>query len=196
MGTLIASKDGLPFEHRGHRGSKQPSIKQDALNSLYLKQYAQLVKKPNPDTHRFQVRTSCEVVGATRADASEQLVLELRNQSTGSTELSKPVDFLFVASGYDRKFQQKFLEPLGELGDSRGGNISVDGEYRITFRRDIVAESAAIWVIDAFEGGSEDAFPYMAVRTEKIFKSLLESHKLKSKKEPATGHTYEERAAL
>jgi lysine/ornithine N-monooxygenase len=196
IGTLIANKDGLPFEHRDYRGSKQPSIKQNALESLYLKQYAQLIKKPNPDTHRFQVRTSCGVVGASQVDASNRLVLELRNQLTGSSELSKPVDFLFVASGYDRKVQAKLLEPLGGLGDSRDGQISVDGEYRVTFRRDTVAQTAAVWVLDAFESSSDEAFSYMAVRTNKIITSLLENQKLRNKQQSAADHTFEERAVL
>jgi lysine/ornithine N-monooxygenase len=196
IGTLIAAKDGLPFERRDHRGSKQPSIQQDALNSLYLKQYAQLIKKPHPDTHRFQVRTSCDVVGASCVESSKQLVLELLDQQTGSKELSKPVDFLFVASGYDRKFQENLLEPLGGLGDRRDGHISVDGEYRVNFRRDVVAPTAAIWVLDAFEGASDDAFSYMAVRTRKIVNSLLETQKLKDERKAAAAHVYEERAVL
>ncbi|KAF2427253.1 hypothetical protein EJ08DRAFT_671716 [Tothia fuscella] len=196
VGSLIANNSNVPYEQRASTGQNQLSIQQDALNSLYLKQYAQLIKRPDPESHRYQVRASSEVVGVERADSSDQINLRLRNQSTNSDETSKPFDFVFVASGYNRKLQERLLAPLAGLGDSRQGNVSVDGEYKVIFRRGSVVPSAGIWVLDAFDTASTDAFSYLAVRTNKVLKSLYHSQTLKNKRQSLRGDSFEERAVL
>jgi L-ornithine N5-oxygenase len=179
VGELVANTNKTPFEHRDNRKRQENSVQNEALNSLYLKQYEQLVRQPDTKAHRFHVRTSCDVVKASRIDSSNQVVLYIRNPTTANVEESGPFDFVFVASGYEKRHQQNLLEPLRTLCDSREGHFSVDEDYRAIFKRESVSRSTGVWVLDAFENGNNDAFAYLALRTQRVVSSLLESYKAK-----------------
>jgi lysine/ornithine N-monooxygenase len=118
-------------------------------------------------------------MGSARETSSGQISLHLFNTeenedaSKGGYSSSEPFDFVFAASGYERRIYQGLIEPARDLLDDLDGQMTVDKGYRINFKRKEVACDTGIWVIDGLEKATDDAFRYMGLRTERILQSLL-----------------------
>jgi lysine/ornithine N-monooxygenase len=160
----------------------QPSIQPDRLLSLYNKYYAQQILKPGDEQSSLVIQQFFNIIGAEKIHASNQVSLQLQNTINHSVSTSEAFDFVF-ATGYSRDLHKILIQPLKEYFDDRDGNISLSAGYRVHLNRKYVKQEAGIWVLDGYENGAEDAFPFMALRTERVLKSILGAGKVSNKED-------------
>lgn len=86
---------------------------------------------------------------------------------------SEPFDFIFAASGRLRNLHERLTGPLKEYSDDREGKISVNADYRVNLDKNRIDQTAGVWILDGFENGADDAFPFMALRAERIITSIM-----------------------
>jgi hypothetical protein len=72
--------------------------------------------------------------------------------------------------------------------DSPEGRVSVDDEYKVNFKRNTLGCGRGIWLLNGFEADTDDAFSYLALRTDKVKESLL-GECVKCKDLPSGDHT-------
>ncbi|KIW00355.1 uncharacterized protein PV09_08067 [Verruconis gallopava] len=177
--TLLASETKT-FEtlSRGYGHVKPESTMQsDILSSLYLRNYAQDIRNPTKEQSEFTVAQCRKLVRASRQDESGKLTLFFENVLDHTVSSHGPFDFVFAASGYSRGLHERLVAPLKEYFDDRKGGLSVNADYRVNLDRRFVDRRAGIWMIDGFEGGTSDAFSFMALRADRILKSIMSADK-------------------
>jgi lysine/ornithine N-monooxygenase len=156
----------------GHAKSEQ-SLDSENLSSLYTRNYAQYVRRPAQNQSRFEVVQYNKLVGAEKLPSSGQITLRLQNAVDHSINTRGPFDFVFAAAGYTRGLHEKLLVPLKEYFDEREGGLTVNADYRVNLDRRFVDRQAGIWMIDGFGNGADDAFPFMALRAERVLRSIM-----------------------
>lgn len=193
----MASADSkLPFELRGRQNlSSQTSAPQDHLKDLFANQYGQFVKEPEAERHRFRIHAGKLPTGASRDASTRKTSLLVRDVSTGKTESHGPYRHVVVASGYERSRHKPLLEPLAGLLDLQS-EVSVDGNYRLNFRRGTVQVDSGVWMLDGFANGSNDVFPFLAARTDKVLSSIQESCTNEERMKAQNDGSSSERAVL
>jgi lysine/ornithine N-monooxygenase len=122
-----------------------------------------------------------KLVGAEKLPSSGQITLRLQNAVDYSINTRGPFDFVFAAAGYTRGLHEKLLVPLKEYFDEREGGLTVNADYRVNLDRRFVDRQAGIWMIDGFGNGADDAFPFMALRAERVLRSIMNVDKSAAK---------------
>jgi lysine/ornithine N-monooxygenase len=114
-----------------------------------------------------------KILGAEKLPTSGQVMLQVQHSVDQSISSKGPFDFVFAASGYSRGIHEKLLAPLKEYFDDREGGLTVNADYRVNLDRRFVDQQAGIWMLDGFENGADDAFPFMALRAERVLRSIV-----------------------
>lgn len=186
--ALLASNTStFEFLSRRHGHAKNgPSMQSENLSSLYWHEYGQAVRQPSETQSRFDVVQFKRLVGAEKDPASGKAVLRFQHVTDHTVSSLGPFDFVFAASEYSRGLHERLLAPLRDYFDDREGGISVNADYRVNLDRRFVDRQAGIWMIDGFEGGADDAFPFMALRAERVLRSIVSVDRIgeKAKAEP------------
>lgn len=164
----------------GHAKSGS-SMQSDNLSSLYWRDYGQQVRRPKENQSRFDVVQLNKLVGAEKESNTGRITLNFQNVVDHTVSSHGPFDFVFAASGYTRGLHERLLVPLKEYFDDREGGISVNADYRVNLDRRFVDRQAGIWMIDGLEAGADDAFPFMALRAERVLRSILSAEKIVSR---------------
>jgi lysine/ornithine N-monooxygenase len=164
----------------GH-GRNRSSMQSDNLASLYTRDYGQGIRRRRKSDPHFDVVQFTKLVGAEKEPSSGRVSLRFQNVVDHTVTSHGPFDFVFAASGYTRGLHEGLLSPLKEYFDDREGGISVNADYRVNLDRRFVDRQAGIWMIDGFEGGANDAFPFMALRAERILRSIMSVDKAVAK---------------
>ena len=77
---------------------------------------------------------------------------------------------------------QKMIEPMRPVLDCNGSSldgssVGVDENYRVVLRRGVVQPRSGVWLLDRFQNwdspSSNDEFAYVAVKIERVLKSIL-----------------------
>lgn len=190
--TIADTDDNRPFELR--RTTPTPSthsepstgVHRQAFDSLYEQHYSQLVKERDQRKHKFRICPDVQITCVRKDEASGRITMHLDNGSTSNPEPAATFDYLFDAAGYERSLLQRLMKPVSNLFDSVDGSMSAEHTCKINFRRGTVSPNSGVWVLDGFADGVEDSFPFLALRTEKVMRSLL-STDVKDGKERSRG---------
>jgi hypothetical protein len=119
------------------------------------------------------METSCHVFGAHAIESVDRVQLQYNNLKTNTTHSCGPFDFVFVATSSENALHEGLTKSLHSHFDSPEGRVSVDDSYRINFKRNALACGRGIWLLNGFEADTDDAFSYLALRTERVKGSLL-----------------------
>lgn len=200
ISNMASASSRTPFELRGRQNNQQYQISQtsapqDYLTNLFAHQYGQFVKEPEAQRHRFQIHTDKILTGASRDTATGNAMLQLRDASTGKTEVQGPYRHVVVASGYERLRHKLLLASLGDLLEAQD-DTSVDRNYRLNFRRGTVQSDSGIWILDGFANGSNDVFSFLAARTDRLASSILDSCRIEEERHKTQNDDSSERAVL
>jgi lysine/ornithine N-monooxygenase len=177
--ALLASNTSAyeTLSRRFGHGRNLSSMQSENLSSLYMRDYGQGIRKRRKSQSHFDVVQFSTLVGAEKEPNSGRVILRFQNVVDHTVSSHGPFDFVFAASGYTRGLHERLLTPLKEYFDDREGGVSVNADYRVNLDRRFVDRQAGIWMIDGFEGGADDAFPFMAIRAERILRSMLSLEK-------------------
>lgn len=152
--------------------SASPKVKIHTLESLYESQYTQKIKESDSSKWRFQLKALSEIVGTEREQEKVRLVI--RNPRTGEVSTSTQMfDVVVAASGYSFAINRNLIDiPAGLLDDSA---ISVDRDYRVNLRRQLLEPGCAMWMLGSLEDGRgrSDNFRWMSERAQRAAKSIL-----------------------
>jgi lysine/ornithine N-monooxygenase len=119
--------------------------------------------------------------------ASERITLHIYNLLTDAKESSAAFDFVFVASGYQHGIHDSLTQGLRSILDSPDGQVTVDNDYAINFKRKAVACGSGVWLLDYLDVSQDDVFSFLALQTQRVLNSLLgecESCKLEKSEDP------------
>ena len=182
-GNALLASNTSAYESLSRRfghGRNPSSMQSDNLSSLYMRDYGQNIRRPAKTQSRFKVVQFNTLVGGDKDATSGKVALRFQNAVDHTVNTHGPFDFVFAASGYSRGLHEKMLSPLKDYFDDREGGLSVNADYRVNLDRRFVDHQAGIWMIDGFEGGAEDSFNFMALRAERVLRSIMGVEKAKA----------------
>ncbi|KXT11653.1 hypothetical protein AC579_7019 [Pseudocercospora musae] len=168
-----SAEGSMPPEIRARQrsGQQTPKVQLKTLEHLYEAQYSQKLMEPDSSKWRFQIRPLSEVVGASRAGNAARIVT--RNPRTGEIVTSSTAfDVIISATGYEFTTNMDLvgaLKPLLETSD-----LTVDREYHVNFRRDVLSRGCGMWLLGSLEDVKErgDNFSLMAERARRAAQSV------------------------
>ena len=198
-GNALLASNTTAYESLSRRfghGRTPSGMQSENLSSLYMRDYGQTIRKPGKSQSRFEVVQFSTLVGAEKDATSGKIALRFQNAVDHTMSTLGPFDFVFAASGYTRGLHERLLAPLKDYFDDREGGISVNADYRVNLDRRFVDRRAGIWMIDGFEGGADDAFPFMALRAERVLRSIIGVEKAAAETKKGDGKDATARAAL
>ncbi|KAL8834973.1 MAG: hypothetical protein Q9176_007201 [Flavoplaca citrina] len=150
-------------------------VRPELLDRLYESMYHQRLHEPDPRKWQFQIVPWREVVGVEKD--GERIRLRLKNTSTGETSISDhPFDLAIFGTGYERKGHEKLLEST--RGMLQGGKFSVERDYRVKYRIDMVKEGSGVWLQGCCEdthGLGDTLLSMLAVRGGEMVDSIFGS---------------------
>lgn len=150
-----------------------PRISLHTLETLYENLYAQRITNSDPSTWRFNVEPLAKVTSLQRDAATNKLRIQTINPRTGKTSIStRAFDVVISASGYEHS--NPLLSNLEQTNLLQEQKVTVDADYKVVFRRDVVARDVGLWVLGSLEdGATRDAvFGFAAERGERVGASI------------------------
>lgn len=144
--------------------------------------------------HKSQICTLQKVKGATRHGSSGQVQLRLEDVASGKNEESEPFDYIIAASGYIRTEHTRLMQRLCKLLESYDGGVTIDSNYKVNLKHSKVSPNVGIWILDGLESQNTDVFSYLALRTERVLQSILDS--MKPQPQDSVSGAHGPRAAL
>ncbi|KAK4612230.1 L-ornithine N(5)-monooxygenase [Fulvia fulva] len=152
--------------------SATPTVDLNTLEEIYAAQYTQKIHERDSAKWRFQMKSHSEVVGTQRE--AEKVRLVLRNPQTNETSVSeRAFDMVIAATGYSFAIDRSLVDiPVGLLD---GGVVQVDREYRVNFRRGVLAPGNGVWLLGSLEDRKvrNDDFSWAAERAQRVSKSIV-----------------------
>lgn len=151
---------------------RSPTVSLATLESLYLQRYTQQIAQRDPSKWRFQMRPLSEVVEAREEQGKVRLVIQ--NPRTGEMAMSaQTFDVVIAATGYEFGVSGQLTAPITPLLD--GGNMAVDREYRVNFRRESLAHDCGMWMLGSLQDVKQrgDDFSNMVERSRRVAQSVL-----------------------
>lgn len=159
-----------------------PKVSLATLESLYLARYVQQIAQQDASKWRFQMKTLSEVVGAKQELGKVRLVV--KNPRTEEVEMSaQTFDMVIVATGYEFAIDRQLIAPITSMLD--GSVMSVDREYRVNFRREMLAHDCGMWMLGSLGDVRQrgDDFSNMAERSRRVARSVLKEMASENKSE-------------
>lgn len=168
-----------------------PTVALHTLEALYIALYSQQVCEPNKSLHRFSMRPHTRIIKAQPAEESNSTnaKVTLTAQDVRSQLLAPlPHPFDLVIASPERTAQpgKALVAPLARLFDPSsssssssspsGQNFSVDADYRVNFRRKLLAPGCGLWVLGTLADAKtrRDDFGLLSACAGRALESLLE----------------------
>lgn len=190
IGSLVSTATTLPYELRQHQTGNTRSattVDQDTLRELFETHYRQLVREPDPSNHKLRLKFSSHVFGAHATECADRVQLQYTDLTSNTKHSCGPFDFVFVATDTTSTLYQGLVESLRHYFDSPEKQVSINDEYKINFKKNLLACGRGVWLLNGFEADTDDSFSYLALRTERVKESLL-TNCIKCKEQPDGEH--------
>ncbi|KAI5245428.1 hypothetical protein E4T43_03123 [Aureobasidium subglaciale] len=151
-----------------------PKISLSTIEALYENLYAQRITSPNPSTWRFNISPLSQVTSLTPSDS--KLRLNIKNPRTNEIKISEGAfDVVIAAGGYTHS--TSLLQDIETAGLLQDKKVTVDAEYKLSFRKNAVAKDTGVWVLGSLEQGElrDEDMGFAVERGSRLLNSLLES---------------------
>jgi hypothetical protein len=160
------------------------------IESIYVQQYEQQVRVPEPAERRFQLKAFSEVVDAELKQDKVRLII--KNPKTGQASISDHFfDVVIVASGYKPSSAKALLSPAAHLFDE--WELNVGSDYCVDFGRDVLAPSGSLWILSSQKNpkSRSDDFAGIAETARRVTQSVVRGTQRTHEVEVKTGKTTE-----
>lgn len=167
------------------RSTNYGVVRLELLEQIYHDLYMQRVKAPNEDAWQHRILPSRIVSKVSLDDDSDQLKLHLQGpvlteapNSQQKEDLLK-VDFLIVATGYQRNAHEGMLKQAEHLRPDKPGladRWSVGRDYRLVLDESKISREAGLWLQGCNEsthGLSDSLLSILATRGGEMVQSIF-----------------------
>ncbi|THX60100.1 hypothetical protein D6D06_01520 [Aureobasidium pullulans] len=151
-----------------------PKIALSTIEALYENLYAQRITTPNPSARRFSICPLSEVTSI--AQENNKLRLMTKNPRTNETKKTDGAfDIVIAAGGYTHS--TSLLQDIEAAGVLQDKKAHVDAEYKLSFRKNVVAKDTGVWVLGSLEQGElrDEDMGFAVERGNRLLSSLIDS---------------------
>ncbi|OBW64006.1 MAG: hypothetical protein AUREO_059270 [Aureobasidium pullulans] len=151
-----------------------PKIALSTIEALYENLYAQRITTPNPSSRRFNICPLSEVTSV--VPEANKLRLMAKNPRTNEIKKSDGAfDVIIVAGGYTHS--TTLLQDIEAAGVLQDKKVQVDAEYKVSFRKNVVARDTGVWVLGSLEQGElrDEDMGFAVERGNRLLSSLIDT---------------------
>jgi lysine/ornithine N-monooxygenase len=161
-----------------------PTVDLHTLEALYISLYSQQVLQPDKSQHRFAMRPHTRISGAHLEQGKVSLTAsDVRSHAI--TTLPELYDIVIAATEREALPGKPLLAPLARMFDAGNGAWTVDGGYKVNFRRNMLAPGCGIWVMGTLiePNVRRDNFSILSASAGRALESILEVARAEEKDE-------------
>jgi L-ornithine N5-monooxygenase len=145
----------------------------DLINLLYEKMYTDKVK----NIERVKILNYTQVTSSKQKEKT--IDLKLQHMLTDDI-VNINIDFLILATGYDRLSLPNFLKAFEENIDYKSGKLDIDREYRLKTKKNVLAPLYIQGMSESVHGITNTLLSILPLRAGEIVEALLKNQGLDS----------------